>query len=179
MPTRMILASVVLAAIGASVAKAPAEDAKYPDLRGAWERNFQPRWLADEPGQRPPLTPEYMQVYEANLADMANGGHGDVPSTVMRAVRHADDDECLRPARNHRHACHHLHPDQQSRTMPSAASIRMGATWPADIDPTFAGYSIGKWIDEDGDGVYDMLEIETRSIRGPHTYDGSGTPFHK
>jgi hypothetical protein len=43
----------------------------------------------------------------------------------------------------------------------------------------FAGYSIGKWLDEDGDGKYDVLEVETRLIRAPHTYDAQGIPFHE
>ena len=43
---------------------------------------------------------------------------------------------------------------------------------------TFAGYSIGKWIDEDGDGKYDVLEVETRSFKFPRGYDISGLPFH-
>ena len=54
----------------------------------------------------------------------------------------------------------------------------MGATWPKDEEPNFLGYSIGKWIDEDGDGRFDVLEVETRFVRGPHSYDGSGLPFH-
>jgi hypothetical protein len=44
--------------------------------------------------------------------------------------------------------------------------------------PTFAGYSIGKWVDEDGDGKYDVLEIETRFLKNPRGYDISGLPFH-
>jgi hypothetical protein len=53
-----------------------------------------------------------------------------------------------------------------------------GRDWPADENPTFAGYSIGKWLDEDGDGRYDVLEVETRELKGPRTYDASGIPFH-
>ena len=44
-------------------------------------------------------------------------------------------------------------------------------SWPEKIEPTFAGYSIGKWVDENGDGRLDTLEIETRSIKLPHAYD--------
>ena len=40
-----------------------------------------------------------------------------------------------------------------------------GRDWPADPEPTFAGYSIGKWVDEDGDGKYDVLEVETRFLK--------------
>jgi hypothetical protein len=46
-----------------------------------------------------------------------------------------------------------------------------GRPWPKDIDPTFAGCSIG-------DGRYDLLEVETRNLKGPRVYDASGLPFH-
>ena len=39
------------------------------------------------------------------------------------------------------------------------------------------GYSIGKWLDTDGDGRYDTLEVETRNIRGPKTWDQTGMPM--
>jgi hypothetical protein len=38
--------------------------------------------------------------------------------------------------------------------------------------------SLGKWIDEDGDGRFDTLEIETRGFKGPRVYDTSGIPLH-
>ena len=41
------------------------------------------------------------------------------------------------------------------------------------------GYSIGKWIDEDGDGRYDVFEVETRNLKNPRTFDPSGLPVHK
>ena len=40
------------------------------------------------------------------------------------------------------------------------------------------GYSIGKWIDTDGDGRYDVLEVETRGLRGPRAFDATGMPLH-
>jgi hypothetical protein len=56
-----------------------------------------------------------------------------------------------------------------------------GRDWPADMDlnPTYAGYSIGKWVDEDGDGRYDTLLVETRGLKTNRTYDATGIPFHK
>ena len=47
-----------------------------------------------------------------------------------------------------------------------------GRDWPKEdeVEPTYAGYSIGKWIDEDGDGKYDVLEVETRYFKGPRAY---------
>ena len=52
-----------------------------------------------------------------------------------------------------------------------------GRPWPKDLEPTFAGLSLGKWIDTDGDGKYDLLEIETRNLRGPRSFDFSGLPL--
>src|SRR5262249_10974774 len=49
----------------------------------------------------------------------------------------------------------------------------------AQIKPSFEGYSIGKWIDEDGDGRYDVLVVETRGFKGPRTLDADGLPLHK
>ena len=40
------------------------------------------------------------------------------------------------------------------------------------------GYSIGKWVDADGDGRYDVLEVETRDLKGPRAFDASGIPLH-
>jgi hypothetical protein len=53
-----------------------------------------------------------------------------------------------------------------------------GRSWPAFIEPTFAGYSIGQWKDEGGTGRYDVLEIETRGLKGPRSYDNTGLPLH-
>jgi hypothetical protein len=54
-----------------------------------------------------------------------------------------------------------------------------GRTWPEEIEPTFLGYSIGNWVDTDGDGNFDVLAVETRGFRGPRTYDASGIPLHE
>src|SRR5262249_41377079 len=50
---------------------------------------------------------------------------------------------------------------------------------PKEMQPSFSGYSIGKWIDEDGDGRYDVLAVETRGLSGPRSFDSSGMPFHR
>jgi hypothetical protein len=52
-----------------------------------------------------------------------------------------------------------------------------GRDWPADVEPSFSGYSIGKWIDA-GDGRYGVLEVETRDFKGPRVYDATGIPLH-
>jgi hypothetical protein len=54
-----------------------------------------------------------------------------------------------------------------------------GRPFPTEEDPSFAGYSIGEWIDKDGDGRYDELDVETRNLRSPRVYDATGIPFHQ
>ncbi len=54
-----------------------------------------------------------------------------------------------------------------------------GRDWPANPERTLVGYSIGRWVDENGDGKYSALEIETRYLRGPRAYDATGIPFHE
>jgi hypothetical protein len=56
-----------------------------------------------------------------------------------------------------------------------------GRDWAEDMDanPMFAGYSIGRWIDEDGDGRYDVFVVETRGLKNPRTDQASGIPFHE
>ncbi len=79
----MKVAHVVCAiALGTALLLNPAnaaifDDAKYPDLKGQWDRVGIPSWA---PAGKPPLTPEYQAVFEANRADMQNGGAGGVVS---------------------------------------------------------------------------------------------------
>jgi len=48
-----------------------------------------------------------------------------------------------------------------------------------EVEATYAGYSIGHWLDQDGDGKYDVLEIETRYFKGPRAFESTGLPLHK
>jgi hypothetical protein len=51
--------------------------------------------------------------------------------------------------------------------------------WPKNIEPTYQGYSIGRWIDEDSDGRFDALEVETKGpFKGPRIFDLIGLPLH-
>jgi hypothetical protein len=68
MTKRSSIAACGLLALCASISgAAAADDAKYPDLRGQWDRVGAPRWV--QAGQKAPLTPEYQRVYDANLAE--------------------------------------------------------------------------------------------------------------
>ena len=143
--------AIALAAAGLFMAVTGAralDDAKYADIRGAWERPGAAQWDPTKPGglrQQAPLTPEYQAVFEANLADAAAGGQGYNPQVILPAVRHAAGDDRLRAARDHGHA----------RTSPISASINLGENrriytdgrgWPEQITPSFEGYSIGRWV---------------------------------
>ena len=57
----------------------------------------------------------------------------------------------------------------------------MGATGPANIEPSFFGYSIrsiGRWRDENGGGRFNLPEVETQGLKGPRVYDATGIPLH-
>jgi hypothetical protein len=162
------------------------DDEKYPNLSGQWlavrlgvkgQPAFDPAkpW---GPGQQAPLTPEYHAVLERSLIDQANGGQGNWESGVS----------CLPPGMP---AMMTLYRPMEIIVLPEVTHIRIdhthdthrrlytdGRDWPKDVIPTFAGYSIGKWIDEDGDGRYDTLEVETRHLAGPRALDPAGMPTH-
>ena len=173
-------AIALLAALGVAIGDAQAwDDAKYPDMKGQWVRVGNPNW-APAGAPRPPLTPEYLAVYNANRAEMAAGGPGDVPSWyclpqgMPMMMNIYDPMEIV------------ITPDITyiliSHVNDSYRRIYTdGRDWPqeGEYELTYAGYSIGKWIDEDGDGRYDVLEVETRLLKSPRTYDASGIPFHK
>ena len=177
MTKRSSIAACGLLALCASISGAAAtDDAKYPDLRGQWDRVGVPRWV--QAGQKAPLTPEYQKVYDANLADMAGGGQGNVPSWYclpqgMPMMMNAYDPVEFVVTLDITYILISHVNDSYRRVYTD------GRSWPKEIEPTFAGYSIGKWIDENGDGRFDTLEIETRSIKLPHTYDATGVPFHE
>jgi hypothetical protein len=149
---------------------------KYPDFKGQWVRTGNPNnWrLLAGPA---PLTPEYQKIFEAIQADLKAGGPGNWPSTFcvpagMPAMMSFYDpmEMIVMPDITYILISHN---DDSYRRI-----YTDGREWPEDAEPTFAGYSIGKWIDEDGDGKYDVLEIETRDLKGPRGYDISGLPFH-
>src|SRR5260370_5506450 len=74
-------AMALVAALSMTFAGAwAADDSKYPDWKGQWTRVGNPNW-PQPGGSKAPLTPEYQKVYEANRADLAAGGVGNVPST--------------------------------------------------------------------------------------------------
>jgi len=157
------------------------DESKYPDFSGQWRRppGIAIQWDQTKPlgrGQQAPLTPEYQKVFEASLADQAAGGQGnDPPSRCMpfglpRIMSVIFPMEIL------------ITPKTTHILFDYALPRRIytdGRPWPKEIEPTFYGYSIGKWVDEDSDGRYDVLEIETRGFKGPRSYEATGIPLHE
>ena len=175
------IASMTLAMGALIMLAAQAQDlSKYPDWSGAWRKppgvgnNFD--WMKPAgDGQQAPLTAESRAIFEATAADRAEGGLGGDPTGL-----------CLP----------HGMPRMMIAVFPiefivTPATVYIltdyttprriftdGRSWPNNILPSFNGYSIGRWSDTDGDGVYHLLEVETRGFKGPRTFEGSGLPLH-
>lgn len=181
MSYRNLIGAVALAAMFVTaIAGARAHDeAQYPDWSGQWLRTGGIQWDPTKPlgrGQQAPLTPEYQAIFEASLADQALGGAGNdarfscLPVGMPRLMSVIFPMEFILLPK----ITYILFENNMPRRI-----YTDGRDWPKDPEPTFAGYSTGKWIDENGDGRYDLLEVETRYMKGPRTYEGSGLPLHK
>ena len=173
---------------------------KYPDLKGQWVRwgpsgedlkgplvrlgptgRFRTRFDPHKPpglGQDVPFTPEYQAIFEANLKDQEEGGQGTaqtftcISPGMPRATNGFGEYEFVITPHTFYVITRHIDDDRRIYTD--------GRDWPKDIEPTYLGYSIGKWIDTDGDGRYDLLEVETRGpFKGPRAFDVTGAPLHK
>jgi hypothetical protein len=189
---RNVAALVVLAAaLGASLgawapwapgarAQALATDdlSKYPDWSGQWLRIGGIQWDPSKPlgaAQQPPLTPEYQAIFDASLADQSHGGQGNnarftcIPHGMPRAMTATFPFEVIIMPR----ITYILFENQPDRRI-----YTDGRAWPQNLEPAFAGYSIGHWI-ADADGRFDRLEVETRNMKGPRDFDTSGLPVHE
>jgi hypothetical protein len=183
MRERTLLCAAVLVgalALGAGGAFA-FDDSKYPDFAGQWKR---PHGIANQydiskpqgAAQQVPLTPEFQKIFEAGLADVKLGGQGNdptyvcIPDGMPRAMNVIFPMEIV------------VTPNTTYMMIEYLTQLRRiytdGRSFPADFEPSFMGYSIGRWVDPDASGRYQALEIETRLLKGPRTYDPSGAPLH-
>jgi hypothetical protein len=170
-----------------SIAPAQAFDnGRYPDLRGQWLRvNFgrggQITFDQNKPwglGQEAPLTPEYQKILEDSIADQANGGQGNwhsgsrcFPAGMPATMNGYNSLEfVVLPEITYVMVEHNLPIHRRIFTD--------GRDWPQAVEPTFQGYSIGKWIESDEKNHFDVLEVETRYLRGPRSLDPTGIPTH-
>jgi hypothetical protein len=163
------------------------DDAQYPNLKGQWIRARPPAGVTGQGpfdpdkswgrAQQAPLTPEYQTRFEASLADQASGGQGTWQGARCLAVGMPGMMSLFRP--------------MEIIVLPDITYIRIdhirdskrriytdGRDWPTDAQPSFDGYSIGKWIDSEGKGRFDTLEVETRNFKGPRAFEPSGLPLH-
>jgi hypothetical protein len=159
------------------------DESKYPSWRGMWQQVGGGRnssWDPSKPpgaDQQAPLTPEYREIYEASLKKEAEGGlevdptRRCIPAGFPRVMMAAWPMEIV------------ITPDATYFMLQEFNTLRRvytdGRKFPADVELSYTGYSIGQWQDSKGDSKYDTLTIETRGIKGPHTYDSSGIPFHQ
>src|SRR4051794_25156980 len=123
---------------------------KYPDLKGQWRRYVAPgvpgqqghdQTKAGGHGQQAPLIPEYEAILDASIADQDKGGLG-----------HMSTSRCLPAGMPHMMMA--FGPQEYVIT-PETTYILIdwddhsrriftdGRDWPANLDPTWSGYSIG------------------------------------
>jgi hypothetical protein len=186
--TVVLRTALLLAALLTTIATVKADEAgKYPDLRGQWSGvlrrspgiSGQPSFDPNKPsgkGQEAPLTPEYQSMLEAAVKSEAAGGLAEWRSP-----------SCL--GFGMPQIAYGFHPLEFIVT-PETTYVLVdwvehtrriytdGRAWPAEIEPTLTGYSIGRWVDEGHDGHYSVLEVETRGFKGPRYYDASALPLH-
>ncbi len=178
---------VVAAALLTSAAPALAfDDALYPDFSGQWVRvnlhktgqitfDQTKGWGLE---QQAPLTPEYQAILEASIADQAAGGQGNWYS----------GERCLPPGMP---ATMNGYNSLEFVVLPETTYVLVehdlpiqrriytdGRDWPTDAEPTFQGYSLGRWIDSQHAGHFDTLLVETRFFKGPRALDPTGIPVH-
>ncbi len=174
-----LAAALTIAATGAQAF----DESKYPNWKGQWLRTGSGQgapWDPTKPpglGQQAPLTPEYQAIYEAGLASQRAGGQGTdpsyqcIPAAMPRIMIAVQPMEIV------------ITPDTTYVMIELFNTLRRiftdGREFPREFEPSYAGYSVGKWEDTNGDGRFDTLAVETRGIKVPHSYDSSGTPFHK
>ncbi len=186
--TTILLVLLLASAISPSCAQG-LDLGKYPDWSGQWRPVAVPTGLPypgiqydpHKPGgraQQAPLTSEYQAIFEANMADQELGSQRGDPtynclSPGMPRVMSAALEVVVRPETTYIIA------------LTAAGGFNRwiytdGRDFPAAMadNPQFSGYSIGRWIDEDGDGRFDALVVETRGMKGPRAFDANGTPLH-
>ena len=153
---------------------------KYPNLKGQWVGNgaaADAPWDPSKPAglaQAAPLTPEYQAIYKETLARHASGVKDPVtclPPGMPRTMIMYEPLEVI------------VMPDTTYMMITYMSEFRRiftdGRKWPEDLEPAYAGYSIGQWLDEGKTGRFNVLEVETRGLKGPRTFDASGLPMHK
>jgi hypothetical protein len=182
----LALAATLMVAIGGAQA---ADETRYPNWKGQWSAVSpplgDPQSMKFDPTKRAglwqdaPLTPEYQKILEDSMADQAKGGLGNYSTALCILGGMPRTMSALRQE--------YIITPETTYILNDIDFIEVrriftdGRDWPKDgeVEPTYLGYSIGSWIDEDGDGRYDVLEVDTRGpFKGPRAYDHTGLPLH-
>ncbi len=172
----------IVAALPMMVAPTAGDEMKYPDWQSQWRNPTAGRggnpWDPTKPmglGQQPPLTAEYQAIFEDSVKQQKRGGQGNsLGSTCIlpgmpKVMNFSEPMEIIiRP-----HITYFV-----PMRYPTRRIYTDGRDWRKDAPPSFGGTSLGKWIDEDGDGRYDVLEVESRNFKGPRVFESSGLPLH-
>jgi len=181
---RGTLGALALAAVlTVTAGGAEAQDKQYPSWKGEWitviphlpgqNLRFDPN-KSFGVAQEAPLTEEYKKIYQDNLAELAVGGQG-------LFLDHASCFPAGMPTMMSAGTHEYVITPETTYILLGGDLRRIftdGRPWPTDLEPTYQGFSIGRWIDEDGSGVYNVLEVETRGpFKGPRVYDATGIPL--
>jgi hypothetical protein len=180
-----VIAIVAITLVLVSRAAMAFDESRYPDWSGQWKKGANPAGSVGNPwdpakpsgrAQNAPLTPEYQAIFEQSLADQdagrqgGNSGIACIPLGMPRIMTVVFPMEIIiTPIATHMI----FDVDEVPRRI-----YTDGRDWPKDEAPSFNGYSVGKWVDENGDGRYDVLQVETRYLKGPRQFESSGLPLH-
>src|ERR1700680_2155389 len=149
MPHRSSIGALALAAMLAGSGAPPAlGEGKYPDWESQWRNPTAGRggnpWDPSKPmglGQQAPLTPEYQALFDASLKEQAAGGQGLAQTNscispgMPRVTNGYGQMEVVVTPRTTYITIEHINDNRRIYTD--------GRGWPAEIEPTFLGYSIG------------------------------------
>ena len=177
---------------------------KYPDLRGQWVRYgpsgpdlkgplvrlgpagvYRTRFDPTKPpgaGQEAPLTPEYQAIFEANLADQAQGGQGTAqtfttassPGMPRATNGYSEIEFVVTPYTSSTFLVQHVDDDR------SHLHRRARLATPTWSRRSWVIRSVNGSIPK-VTGRYDLLAggRDPRHFRGPRAFDVTGAPLHQ
>jgi hypothetical protein len=155
------------------------DDSKYPDFSGQWRKpnGVNVQWDQTKAiglAQQAPLKAEFQASLEQSLRDQKLGGQGDdarytcLPNGMPRIMSVIWPIEIV------------ITPKVTYIMFENNLPRRIytdGRNFPTTEEPSYNGYSIGKWSDPDASGRYTALDVETRNLKGPRTFEASGIPM--
>ena len=176
---KIFVAAISAIVLVANQGTAFAQDSKYPDWSGAWGRVGSGSFdgvTPTGPTEKAPLKPEYRARWLDSLekqkttAASNNPVERCLPPGMPRSMIVLNPMEII------------ITPKTTYMLLTYLMEVRRiytdGRSFPENVEPSFSGYSIGKWEDSEGKWKFDTLIIETRFLKSPRSYGPSGIPFH-